>query len=415
MNIERIEQTLATINTYSDSGAGINRLAYTDMERQAVEYIRTLCENENMTVQIDAVGNLIARREGKDPNLPAVAFGSHIDTVYAAGKYDGILGVAVAIELILDLNEKDIQTEHPLELIVFVCEESARFGYSTLGSRAIAGTLKKQDVVDLQDKNGIYLTQEYEKYGLAIDKLEKAKRKQNDFAAFFELHIEQGPVLEKEETQIGIATGIAGSTRYKFEVFGVASHSGTTPMAYRKDALLGAAEIALALEEAALAEREHGTVATVGVFNVKPGAMNIIPGAVEINVDIRGTSETSKNRIIETLLRTVQVIEKKRHLEIDYKKISEQAPVMLNENIIEEIKKTCEEKGFSYKLMPSGAGHDAMNMAALCPTGLIFIPSKGGLSHNPAEHSSMEQIALGAELFKNEILKWARTTKNYSE
>lgn len=410
MNIKRIEQTLATINAYSDNGSGINRLAYTDMERQAVEYIRRLCENEDMTVRIDAVGNLIARREGKDPSLPAVAFGSHIDTVYAAGKYDGTLGVAVAIELIRDMNEKDIQIEHPLELIVFVCEESARFGYSTLGSRAIAGTLKKQDILDLQDKNGVFLMQEFEKYGLAIENLESAKRKQGDFAAFIEFHIEQGPVLEKEERQVGIASGIAGSTRFKVEVLGVASHSGTTPMAYRKDALLGAAEIALTLEKAALAEHEHGTVATVGVFDVKPGAMNIIPGAVEINVDIRGISETSKNRIIEALLQTVQVIEKKRHLEIHYKKISEQDPVMLDENIIEEIRKTCEEKGFSYKIMPSGAGHDAMNMAALCPTGLIFIPSKGGLSHNPDEYSSMEQIALGAELFKNEISKWAKIT-----
>ena len=412
MDVGRIEQTLEAINAYSDAGQGINRLAYTDAERQAVEYIRSLCEAEGMIVRMDAAGNLIARREGKNAALPAVAFGSHIDSVYAAGKYDGTLGVVAAIEIIRSINEKGIETEHPLELIVFACEESARFGFSTLGSRVITGQLNKTDIIGLEDKEGIALQEEFARHGLVIDDLQKAERKQGDYQAFFELHIEQGPVLEKKDKQIGIVTGIAGATRFKLTVQGVASHSGTTPMDYRKDALLGAAEIALALETAAKAEQTNGTVATVGVFKVKPGAMNIVPGAVEMYVDIRGISKTSRNIVIKAMLQKVTVIEEKRNLTIDYKKISEQASVMLDERVIEEICKTCAEKEYSYQLMPSGAGHDAMNMAALCPTGLIFIPSKDGLSHNRYEYSTMEQISRGVGLLKSEILKWAKISNH---
>lgn len=408
--MHRLEQTLEAINAYSDPGAGINRLAYTEQERQAVDYIRSICQAEGMTAWIDAVGNLIARREGRNSELPAVAFGSHIDSVYAAGKYDGTIGVAVAIELIRSLNEKNIQTEHPIELIVFACEESARFGFSTLGSRAIAGHLKKTDIAELLDKDGIYLKEAFREHGLSIDNIEQAGRKQQDFQVFLELHIEQGPILEKENKQIGIATGIAGSARFKVKVKGIASHSGTTPMDYRKDALLGAAEIALLLEEAAKVEYKHGTVATVGVFEVKPGAMNIVPGDVEMNIDVRSISEASRNAVIKRLIQKINDMKEKRHLFIDYKKISEQASVILDEQVIEEMIKTCEEKNYSYHIMSSGAGHDAMNMATLCPAGLIFIPSKDGLSHNPNEYSNMEQISLGADVLKNEVLKWAKVS-----
>ncbi len=408
LNVQRIEQTLEAINAYSDSGSGINRLAYTETERRAVASIQAICEAEGMSVRIDAAGNLIARREGTNTGLPVIAFGSHIDSVYAAGKYDGALGVAVAIEVIRSLNEKGIETEHPLEFIVFACEESARFGFSTLGSKAIAGQLEQAELIDLKDKNGVSLQEVFAEHGLALENIKQAERKRRDFKAFFELHIEQGPVLEKEDRQIGIVSGIAGSTRFKVTVKGVASHSGTTPMDYRKDALLGAAEVALMLEEAAKAEHVHGTVATVGMFEVRPGAMNIVPGAVEMYIDIRSISEASRNTVVEKLEQKIKEIRENRQLLIHSKKVSEQPSVKLDEQMIDEIIKTCKGKGCSYQLMPSGAGHDAMNMAALCPTGLIFIPSRNGLSHNPDEYSSMEQIALGADVLQSEILKWAK-------
>ncbi|GGP11099.1 Zn-dependent hydrolase [Oceanobacillus neutriphilus] len=258
MDFKRMEQTLKNINSFSEAGEGINRLAYTDVERQAAAEIGRICELEGMAVKFDSVGNLIAKREGMNPELPAVAFGSHIDSVYEAGAYDGALGVAVAIEIIRSMNEANIQTEHPLELIVFACEESARFSFSTLGSKAIAGLLKKEDIADLQDKDGIFLRDAFKKHGLHLDKLSGAKQRNGAYKAFFELHVEQGPVLEEKNIPIGIVTGIAGATRFQLNIEGEASHSGTTPMSYRRDAFLGAAEIALAIEKAAKAENLSG-------------------------------------------------------------------------------------------------------------------------------------------------------------
>ncbi|MCT1901626.1 Zn-dependent hydrolase [Oceanobacillus sojae] len=407
MDFKRLEQTLKNINSFSEAGEGINRLAYTDEERQAADEIGEICKKEGMSVKYDSVGNLIARREGTHPELPAVAFGSHIDSVYEAGAYDGTLGVAAAIEIIRSLNEAKIQTEHPLELIVFACEESARFSFSTLGSKAIAGLLKKEDIADLQDKDGIFLRDAFQKYKLHLDKFGEVKQRKGAYKAFFELHVEQGPVLEEKNIPIGIVTGIAGATRFQLNIEGEASHSGTTPMGYRKDAFLGAAEIALAIEKAAKAEKSVGTVATVGVCDVEPGAMNVIPGRVKMQVDIRGISEASKKMVIQKLFQSIKDTEEKRGLIIHHTRTNDQAPVVLSEEVIQELSKTCDENEYAYQLMPSGAGHDAMNMTNLCPVGLIFIPSEKGLSHNPKEYSSIEQIAPGATILKQEILKWA--------
>jgi len=411
LDIKRIENTLKELNKFSDPGEGINRLAYTDVERRATQYIIDLCEQEGMKVNVDAVGNVIARREGTDPALPAVAFGSHIDSVYEAGAYDGTVGIVAALEVIRSLNDNDIETEHPLEVIVFACEESARFGFSTLGSKAMAGVLEKEDIADLKDKNGISIQGEFSKYSLNIGEMKQAARSKEELKVFIELHIEQGPVLEKEGKQIGIVTGIAGPTRFKLQIQGEASHSGSTPMHYRKDAFLGAAEIALALEAVAQSEAPRGTVATVGVCDVKPGAMNIIPGMVEMKIDIRGTSVESKEVIIKALDNAIHQIKMQRELNINRTKMSDDKPINMDGSMIDSTKETCEKKGLSYRLMPSGAGHDAMNMAQLSPAALLFIPSKNGLSHNPEEYTSLDQIAVGTDLLKEEVLKWAQVSK----
>lgn len=411
MSLTRIEQTLTKISEFSDPGKGMNRLAYSDVERKAMHYVMELCKGEGMQVRLDAVGNLIARREGTNPNLPAVAFGSHIDTVYEAGKYDGTLGVIAALEIIRRFNDKEIETEHPLELIAFTCEESARFNFSTLGSKAVAGSLEKEDILNLQDKNGLFLRDEFTKNSLSVDDIEKAKRDGKDFKVFFELHIEQGPVLEKEGKQIGVVTAIAAPARFRLQIAGEASHSGTTPMNYRKDAFLGAAEIALALEDAAILEEVNGTVATIGVCDIFPSAMNTVPGAAELKIDIRSTSAISREKVIEQLKVAIARAQEKRGLQIDYTQLSNEPPIRMDQAVVTGLQETCEANGMSYKLMPSGAGHDAMNMAQLCPVGMIFIPSKNGLSHNPEEYSSLEQIAVGIDLLEKEVLKWAVISK----
>ncbi|MFB4167373.1 Zn-dependent hydrolase [Virgibacillus sp. JSM 102003] len=412
MNLKRLQNTLNSLNKFTDEGLGINRLAYTDTEQRASNYLIELFKQAGLTVRVDAVGNVIARREGAYSHLPVVAFGSHIDSVYEAGEYDGTVGVVAALEVIRSLNDKRIKTEHPLEVIVFACEESARFGISTLGSKAMTGLLEEKDIAELKDKNDITLSDEFSKYSLNIGKLKEAERQKEEIEVFLELHIEQGPILENSGKQIGIVTGIAGPTRFKLQINGQSSHSGTTPMGYRKDAFLGAAEIALSIESAAISEASEGTVATVGVCDVKPGAMNIVPGLVEIDVDIRGNSAASKEVVIKQLLKAIDKVENSRKLRINYTKIGDEQPTEMDPVITRSIEETCKESGYSYQLMPSGAGHDAMNMAKLFPASLLFIPSNDGLSHNPEEYTSWEQIAVGARLLEKEILKWAKVYKS---
>ncbi|MBO8162162.1 MAG: Zn-dependent hydrolase [Brevibacillus sp.] len=407
MNVSRMEQTLQEINRIGRSTRGMIRLAYSPEEQAARDYLVTLCKQAGLQVRIDACGNVIARREGRNPELPAVACGSHLDTVIQGGRFDGTMGVVAALEVVRSLNDKGIETEHPIEIICFACEESSRFGVSTIGSKAMAGLLKKEQIAHLRDKDGVSIQEAFAACSLDFSQIEQAARRKEELRVFFELHIEQGPVLEQERKQIGIVNGIAAPTRLQVVVQGKASHSGTTPMHLRKDALAGAAEIVLELELAAKEEAHHGTVATIGVCEVKPGAMNVIPDSVELKVDIRGCSPASKAVVLKKLMYAFEAVKEERGLEIDWHLLSEEHPVHLDPAVAASIADSCEKLGFSYLHMSSGAGHDAMNMAKLCPTGLIFVPSTDGLSHHPDEYTAMEDIAAGVALLEEEIMKWS--------
>ncbi|MFP7493002.1 M20 family metallo-hydrolase [Terribacillus saccharophilus] len=411
MNIIRLEKTLHDINRYGQSNEGITRLAYTKDDREAADYFYKLCEEAGMKVRVDACGNVIARREGNNPDLPVVACGSHLDTVMHGGQYDGTLGVIAGLEVVRSLNDQEIETDHPIEVIAFACEESARFGISTFGSKAMAGLLEKDSVAALRDGNGQTIHDAFSECNLDFDTFEDSSRQMEQFKVFLELHIEQGPVLEREGIQIGLVTGIAAPTRFEVTIQGQASHSGTTPMHYRKDAFLGAAEIALEIEKAAKSENVNGTVATVGVCEVKPGAMNVVPDFVEMKIDIRGISVQSKNRVIASLHDAMKQIREKRSLEIASKIIGDESPIELDSEVVQSLAKCCDDQGLSHMQMPSGAGHDSMNMARLCPTGMIFVPSKDGLSHHCNEYTAIEQIGAGASLLEAEIIKWACSSK----
>lgn len=412
MNISRLETVLQQINEIGASaGNGITRLGFTKEHWTANEFFIEACKREGMQVRIDACGNIIARREGKEPGLPAVACGSHLDTVQQGGKYDGTLGVAAGLELIRSLNEKGIVTRHPIEVIAFACEESARFGVSTIGSKAMAGKLNKAAVERLRDRTGISFEEAAAAVGVDYNRIETARRSRNDLKAFFELHIEQGPLLERRGKQVGIVTGIAAPTRLDVTIQGKASHSGTTPMNMRKDALIGAAEVIIELEKAALTEAVHGTVATAGVCDVKPGAMNVIPDWVNLKIDIRGTAVASRQAVIERLYEVIREMDRRRGLITVSRILSDEEPVVLDESIIRFLCDQCERLDVTYTKMISGAGHDAMNMASLCPTGLIFIPSHDGLSHHKDEYSSLEQIAHGAAILEEAVLQCAEVTE----
>lgn len=408
MNINRLEKTMQQFSRIGASPEnGITRLAYTKEHREANDYFIELCLKEGMTVATDACGNVIARREGAEPGLPAVACGSHLDTVQQGGRYDGTVGVIAGLEVIRSLNERKVITKHPLEIISFACEESARFGVSTIGSKAMTGKLPKGDAESWQDKNGITFREALAACSLSLDGIEAAARGPEQLKAFFELHIEQGPVLEKEQKGIGIVMGISAPTRLQVTIQGKASHSGTTPMKMRKDALLGAAEIIAGVEQAALSEAERGTVATVGVCEVSPGAMNVVPDSVKLKIDIRGTVMESKRSVLKQLAAIFNSIRSRRGLGITEQLISDELPVSLSEEVTASLAETCGRIGLSYLYMNSGAGHDSMNMANLCPTGLIFVPSKNGLSHHPEEYSSIEHIAQGVRLLEEEMVHWA--------
>ncbi|WP_080834724.1 M20 family metallo-hydrolase [Cohnella massiliensis] len=407
MDAARLVRTLNNLNRFGYADAGMTRLAYSPVERQAVAYFSGLCEREGMTVRYDPCGNLIARREGRHPELPVVAMGSHLDTVVRGGRYDGALGVAAALEVVRSLNDRRLTTDHPVEIIVFACEESSRFGVSTIGSKAMAGLLDKSSLAVLKDRAGLTLAEAFSQCGLDFDGIGRCARGKEEIKAFFELHIEQGPILENEGKPIGIVTGIAAPTRYEVTVWGRASHSGTTPMNGRRDAFLGAAEISLGLEAAAKTDVAYGTVATVGACEVKPGAMNVIPDTAELKLEIRGTSVESKSRVSERLFEVIRKIEKTRGLAITVKELSDELPTTLDGETTESLCRLCEREGVSYLRMTSGAGHDAMNMARLCPTGLVFVPSHAGISHCRDEYTSAEQIVSGASLLELAVRKWA--------
>lgn len=408
MDKMRLQKTLEKFNQIGAvSGKGITRLAYSKEHREANRYFIELCKEAGMTVTIDACGNVIARREGAEPGLPAVACGSHLDTVQHGGRYDGTVGVVAGLEVIRSLNERQLITKHPLEIISFACEESARFGVSTVGSKAMTGNWKKAEAVGWKDRNGISFREALEECSLSFDKVESAGRKPGELKAFFELHIEQGPILESKQKEIGIALAISAPTRLEVAVRGKASHSGTTPMQLRQDALLGAAEIISEVERAALSEADQGTVATVGVCEVSPGAMNVVPDLVQLLIDIRGTVIESKQAVVRQLFALFNSIKSRRGLAIESKIISEEMPVLLSEEATASLVDNCRRLNFPYIYMNSGAGHDAMNMAELCPTGLIFVPSTNGLSHHPDEYTSMEHIAKGTQLLEETLIEWA--------
>ena len=408
-NKERYQILFNKINQYNTTGGkGVTRVAYTNEEQTCTHAFMRMCKAEKLDIRMDACGNVIARREGKNKSLPPVVMGSHLDTVYQGGKYDGVVGVTAALEVVKRLNEKGIETEHPIEVISFACEESARFGVSTVGSKAMAGLINKDKYRNLKDRDGITMERAFSLCALDFESIDEASRMNEEFKAFFELHIEQGPILINNQKKIGIVTGIAAPVRFIIKIIGKASHSGTTPMDMRKDALLGAAEIALALERAAKQEQNNGTVATVGVMDIQSGAMNVVPGEVEMMVDIRSISIESRNKVLSELYETISLVENKRHLGIQSTEISKEEPVLLSSEMNEILINLCKEKDYSCQLMPSGAGHDAMNMARLGPVGLIFIPSVDGLSHHPEEYTDMDDILIGIDVLEEAVLHYAK-------
>ena len=401
---ERLVKDFEAMAQLTAPGEGINRLAFTDADWAGRQYIIDRMTDAGLTVETDDFGNVIGYKIGKKPDLPVVMVGSHTDSVPNGGNYDGVVGVLSAIEVIRSMTDDGYEHDHTIAVVSFMCEESGRFGNATLGSKAMRGELTLQDLHRLVDKQGISLYEALKDRNLNPDGIETMAYKR-PVKSFTEIHIEQGKVLEHEQKTIGIVTGIAAPERFYVTIRGNADHSGATPMNLRHDALCGASKIILGIEEIASMQEEPPVVGTVGIVEVTPGAMNVIPGAVKLGVDIRSISKVARNSVVTLVKEFIDITAEKRGLSYTIETIAQDHPVEMHPAMIREIEEAIKSVGVEYMTMPSGAGHDAMHWAEAVPTGMIFIPCRDGISHNPAEFAEMDDIVTGAEVLDKVLRK----------
>jgi allantoate deiminase len=388
----------------ADPGGGITRLAFTPEEREAHQLVSGWMRELSLEVRVDTFGNSYGSRPGKNPDLPALAFGSHLDTVPNGGAYDGAVGTIAALEVMRALRESGRETEHPLLMVIFAAEEGARFGKPNLGSRAVIGELARRDLGALRDARGTTLAEAMRAVALDPDQFRAARWELDQIAAFLELHIEQGQVLESERTTIGLVETIAGSTRLRFEIKGRAVHSGATPMHLRRDALAAAADLTLGIESIASDYRHRTTVATVGKMEIWPNSITTIAGHVTLYVDARDIDSDRQRETANRILELGKHLEEKRGVEVTADILSDSSPSILPTWVRRITGRVCDELGFSYRVMPSGAGHDASIVSALVPAAMIFVPSQAGISHAPEEWSSPEDIAAGTAALCRSVL-----------
>jgi hydantoinase/carbamoylase family amidase len=389
INIKRLRENIYELAKYSDKDNGVTRISFTETYNHGINFVRKLMEVAGLATKVDSVGNLIGRLESKNKDKRSIIIGSHIDTVPHGGMFDGTLGVLGGIEVIKVLIENGYRNNHPLEVISFINEEGT--AYSPIG-----GTFGSRAMMGLIDING-YLKENIKKINLSENDLKLAYRDPNTIKNYLELHIEQGKKLYDEKVPIGIVTGIVGIWKFVATVRGKSNHAGTTPMNDRDDALLKSLPLIKGVSDIAK-ELGGDLVATVGKINVKPGAANVIPGEVEITIELRELKVEKANKAIERIKELVKKIGDTKLTKIEAEK-----PSFMNENVQLQIEKVCQCENIGYKYMPSGAGHDAREVAKKVSSGLIFIPSKDGLSHVPEEFTDFKYIQKGVNVLLKTI------------
>jgi len=386
-----------------DPDGGNSRFAFSGEDREAIDIINTWLDDLGLKAHKDTFGNILCKVSGKQ-DKPVVLIGSHLDTVRNGGKFDGVAGVIAALEVCQLLKENNIETELPVELIIYENEEGSRFPGGLMGSRAIAGRLKKDEIFKIEDKSGVKLADAMIECGANPDKIEEAKWNPSDIKISLELHIEQASVLENNDLPVGIVTGIAGIHQMELIIEGKTGHSGAVPMKGRRDPLILAAMIIQEVERSAL---EGGPTlrGTVGYIKAEPGGHNIISKRVAITLDYRDVDPIAIKKAVNRVKQFITKEAKKRNLKIDIKDTLITPETIIDKNITNLLQTTADNIGISTMLMLSGAGHDSMVMAGLCPIGMIFVRSHDGISHAPEEFSSKEDLAMGTQLLFNAILK----------
>ncbi|HYF95286.1 MAG TPA: M20 family metallo-hydrolase [Symbiobacteriaceae bacterium] len=399
VNADRIGRDIAAFAAIgrSPDTPGISRLAFTPEDALARSHMIRLMREAGLTVRPDAVGNLFGLTEAALARPEqTVLMGSHLDTVPSGGAYDGVAGVVAGLEVVRSLLEEG--TSLPLGVVVFACEESSRFRMATVGSKTLAGFMPLEKALALTDANGVT-------YGEALaangnwDEVggpHPAPRA----GAYLELHVEQGREMERQHARVAVVERIAAPTRLRIKLEGEAAHSGATPLYRRKDALVAAAEVILAVERIAETEARYGTVGTTTMFALTPAAINVVPGTATLGVDLRSADGPSKDRALEKLEHFLQRLGAMREIQVSCDVLGREEPVSLDPVSIDAVARACADAQLPPVRLDSRAGHDAMYMQRVCPTGMVFVPSVGGLSHHPDEYTAPEDMALGTEVLR---------------
>ena len=402
INVNRLLQRLHDLSQIGRNKVtgGINRFSFTSEEQEAIELVTSYMKEAGMTVNVDGVGNIIGTY-GEESET--IMLGSHIDTVPDGGKYDGALGVLAAIEIVQTIYEQQLPLSKKIEVVAFKDEEGTRFGFGLIGSRAMAGLLTYEEL-QKRDASDISIQEAMKQFKLSPLPLEKVKR--NDIQAYLEMHIEQGKVLENEELPVGVVVGIAAPLWLEVTVTGVSEHAGATPMSIRQDALTASSEMILAIEQ--MLNGTTDSVATVGKLSVEPNGVNVIPGRVTFTVDIRDIEEQKINALENSILEQLQKVAERRNVTVTSKVLQRVKPAKTAPLLQQQLASSIEKYGVQPYPLISGAGHDAMNIANVAPIGMLFVRSKGGISHNPLEYSSDEDIVIATNIFYDTLVELAK-------
>lgn len=399
INSKRLQTWLADFATIGATpNGGVHRLTLTDLDKQARDLFVSLAKKAGCSIKIDAMGNIFARRPGEDNLLSPVLIGSHIDSQPLGGKYDGIYGVLAALEVVYSLNDHNIKTDRPIDVVSWTNEEGSRFAPAMIGSAVFSGLTTLQDGWSCIDSEGNTIKQELERIGYAgKDNFSNYK-----IHASLELHIEQGPILENHNELIGIVTGALGQKWYDIEFTGMASHAGTTPMEVRQDALLGLAEAVLEVNTIGKNEKPEGR-ATVGMVKITPNSRNVISDKAWFSVEFRHPSEKGLQRMDQQLSEKVHQIAEKLNLTYSIRPILSFPPLPFDDNCIEVVRRVAQNLNYPHRTMVSGAGHDSCNISKIAPTSMIFIPCIKGISHNEKEEIKPEWMSAGANVLLNAV------------
>jgi N-carbamoyl-L-amino-acid hydrolase len=395
INRDRLLSEIDELASFSDAEApAVTRIVFTPTDLKARAWMKAHCEEAGLTVRQDAVGNIFARWNGSDAAAPVVGTGSHIDAIPNAGKFDGVVGVLGGLEAIRGLQQSGFRPRHPIELLIFTSEEPTRFGIGCLGSRLLSGSLSPEAARKLTGNDGTTLDEVCRATGLGSD-LERVKLPSGYYEAFIELHIEQGPLLERRQIPLGIVTNIAAPASLRIVIEGPGGHAGGVLMTDRNDALCAAAELILEIESAGRTSGAIDTVATVGMCEVFPGAVNSIPSRVRLSADVRDTDLQRRDTVLRTIEATCRSISVKRQVSIQSELLNADAPAGCAPAIIEALSQSCRKHDLNSLAMVSRAYHDSLFIARVAPVAMLFIPCRNGYSHRPDEYAAPEDIIRG--------------------